>query len=306
LQTNIQGKDLDLDKKGNEINSLQTELEQRKSEIETMNVDLQTRNNIIENFKNQLSQNQMSLLEKTKLEESLKEEIQVKTSLVDQLEAEKKSLSFSLNKMKDAIPSSVIMINKDNLITNWNKKAEEIFGFQTGMHNSDISNWDFFNDERITDAGTKLLKHKKPVNVKSVTIKDKQGNRRLTDVTQMPMVDSNGETQGAIMVFDDVSDRVEIQAELERKQQQLDDITTKYQDAYKKLSLVDREIDATNQELKQKKDALEKKTTESNDLNLEIQKQTMSLELKKQELETADNTIQEKTNEVHSLQFSLS
>jgi len=254
-------------------------------------------------MKEQLSINQTQLFEKSKLEETLKTDIHEKSHLVSQLKTERDSLVLSIEKMKDAIPASVIMLNKDNIITNWNKKAGEIFGFN--LQNTDITKMDFFKDERITNASAKIINEKESVNIKSVSIKDKQGNPRLTDITQMPMVDSDGEMQGTIMVFDDISSQVGLQAELDRKQKKLDDVTMKYQNAYNKLSLVDQEIDATNNELKQRKEKLNKKISEINNMNLEMQKQNINLEVKKKELESADQNIIEKSHEVNRLETEL-
>ena len=107
------------------------------------------------------------------LYEMREKEIEEKANKIGQLELEINNLNFIFKNMKNSIPSSVILINKENMITNWNKKAEEMFGMEPDKTiGADIFELELLKDERINDALNESRKNKKMVTVKSVSIKN--------------------------------------------------------------------------------------------------------------------------------------
>ena len=78
------------------------------------------------------------------------------------------------------------------------------------------------------------------------SLKDKEGDIRLTNVSKLPMHDQNGEFQGAMLILDDVSETQEIHAELQRKTQDLEKLDSRFQDVYTKLKLANEEKTAVD------------------------------------------------------------
>ena len=64
----------------------------------------------------------------------------------------------------------------------------------------------------------------KQVKTKSIAVTDRKGNVKLTDVSQMPIVDTNGNVQGTIMVLDDKSEIAGMKAEMERKDEEIESL----------------------------------------------------------------------------------
>ena len=78
---------------------------------------LKSRNEIIKQIKIQLTENHTQLLEKT--------------ALIDALKSERESAVFNFNNIKDSLSSSIILVDKDNIITTLNEKAEKLFGIDS-------------------------------------------------------------------------------------------------------------------------------------------------------------------------------
>ena len=161
---------------------------------------------------------------------------------MNQIETEKDQLNFYFNNLKNSIPSSVIMVNKDNIITTWNKKATKMLDLKTesaiGM---DVLKLELMGRERLREGLKQCKKGKKTVAVKSISIKNRNGDRFLTNITQIPLIDSKGEFQGIVMVMDDATSIIGMQAELERKQEEIEDLNNRFQETYTRLKLANME-----------------------------------------------------------------
>ena len=93
--------------------------------------------------------------------------------------------------------------------------------------------------ERLREGLEQCKKDKKAVTVKSVSIKNQNGDRFLTNVSQIPLIDGNGEFQGVMMVIDDVTNIVGMQAEIERKQEEMKDLDRRFKETFTRLKLAD-------------------------------------------------------------------
>jgi hypothetical protein len=100
-----------------------------------------------------------------------------------------------------------------------------------------ISKLKFAGRQRLRESIKQCREAKKAVTVKSLSLKDKNDNRFLTNVSQIPLLDSTGEFQGIIMVIDDVTSVVAMQAELQRKGEEMDSLNRRFQETYTKLKL---------------------------------------------------------------------
>jgi PAS domain S-box-containing protein len=201
--------------------------------------------------------------------------------------------------MKNAIPSSILILNKDNTITNWNKKAEEMLGLELEkMRGVDVFAFEMMEKERVREGMDHCLQEKKLVTVKSVALKNLEGTRYLTDITHIPLLDAHGELQGTMMIIDDKSDLAATQAELERKQHDLEQLDARFQETYAKLKLADiadmgrfkgeREVLAMRSEL-------ERKTKDF----------TAVMEEKQRELDSLHQSILSKTSELDHVTIQL-
>jgi PAS domain S-box-containing protein len=132
----------------------------------------------------------------------------------------------------------VIIVNNENIITTWNKKAEGLFGVpSTSAIGMNISQVDLMDKERVREGFEQCKKMKEPVMIHSVSLKGDSENRVLTNVTQIPLIDDMGEFQGMMLVIDDVTSFVGIQADLQLKEQEMTDLTKRFQEMSTKLKI---------------------------------------------------------------------
>jgi len=168
----------------------------------------------------------------------LQQELEKKTTELNHIQTERDNLHFVFDHMENSIPSSVITVNNDNIITTWNKKAEELFGVPaTTAVGMNISQVDLMGRERVREGFEHCKKKKEPVTVHSVSLKGDSENRILTNVSQIPLLDNTGESKGMMIVIDDVTDFVGIQADLQIKQQEMTDLTKRFQDMHTSLKV---------------------------------------------------------------------
>jgi len=285
----INGYKTELEKHQQTIQDLQTELGNRKE-------DLNYRNTKLNSKEKQLQDLQTELQERIKEVEFKNNELIKQQETVNKLHKERDQFVFNFNKIKNSIPSSIIITDKNSNITDWNKKAEEILGLDPGsVKGSDLFKLDLIKKERILEKIKEFEKNKAPVTIKSISVKNKKGDIILTNISQTPLFDSNGEFQGAIMRLDDVSDTEGTQAELRRKQDDFEKLDRKFQDVYTKLKLVTQEKSAYDEHLSRLGD----------DKNREIGNLSGALKEKQRELESINNTIMNKSGELTNLNKAL-
>ena len=279
----------ELEKQSILIQDLQTELNNR---IEGLN----SRNTKIDSMEQEISSLQSELQTKLRDLENSKVEILNRQEQIKKLKHEKDEIIFHFNKMKNTIPSSIIMVDKNNNIINWNKKAEEMIGLDsensTGMNLLELN---LMKKERILEGISKFEKDKKPISVKSISIKNKQGGIYLTNISHVPMHDQNGEYLGAIMVLDDISETKEISAELKRKQEDLEKLDSKFKDVYTRLKIVDKGKIIVEGQIPKVNDEHQREIKHIGNL----------LEEKQKELESICKSISSKNDELGSITKKL-
>ncbi|MFH1014112.1 MAG: PAS domain-containing protein, partial [Thermoplasmatota archaeon] len=256
----------ELTQKLQELPKIKTELQEKQYEIEMLNAEVETRNKLIEEMKRQLTEKQTVLIERLQDTERLQaeltkqnqelpkkneallglngevirlqQELEKKTADLTHIRTERDNLHFVFDHMENSIPSSLIIVNNDNIITTWNKKAEELFGVPaTTVVGMNISQVDLMGKERVRDGFEQCKKKKEPVTIHSVSLKGDSENRILTNISQIPLLDDAGEFQGMMLVIDDVTDFVGIQTDLQIKQQEITDLTKRFQDIYTSLKV---------------------------------------------------------------------
>jgi PAS domain S-box-containing protein len=199
--------------------------------------------NIIEKQGNDIEKLQKTEF-KTELEKKIKEldskndELLKHQEIINCLKQEKNDILLSFDKIKNTIPSSIIIVDKNNNITNLNKKAEELLGVNIdkslGTNLFEISQ---MKKERISNGILQSEREKKPLSIQSVSIKNNKGDIRLTNISHIPMIGSKGDLQGAIMILDDVTDTEEIKADLKIKEEDLGRLDSKLKNANNKLQI---------------------------------------------------------------------
>jgi hypothetical protein len=164
--------------------------------------------------------------------------------------------------------------------------------------------------ERITEKMKEFDKDKKPVRINAISVKNNQGDVRLTNISKLPMHSDTGEIQGSLMILDDVSETEHFKAALERKESDLQRLDSKFQDVYTKLKLISQDktsMDAHIQNLGSEKEKqirhfskiLEEKQNELNNI-------TKHINLKTGELENINERLNENRTSLQIVENELS
>jgi PAS domain S-box-containing protein len=187
------------------------------------------------------------------------------------------------------------MVNRDGIVTSWNKKAEEMLSLEADkVVGKNLFEIELMGKERLREGLRQCQKEKKSVTVRSIAIKNQRGDVSLTDISHMPVLDSHGEPQGTVMVINDVSEIAKIQAELKQKQQDLKNLDNRFQEVYTKLKLADRDKAANS-------DDLIKIKTDIRMENRDKEHMDNILNEKKRELESLSKTTELKTSEFNGI-----
>jgi PAS domain S-box-containing protein len=276
------------------VNWFKADIEKKQEECRLLSEGLEKRDHEI---KKQLHASQTVSAEKNKIEDRIKIELdQIKNELrvreeevrherqrrekqadeINLLQGEKSRLNFYFQAMKTHNPTPIIITDQNNNIVMLNKKAEEIFGIKdTKVIGTNIFNLTIVKKERVRDGIKQCLSSGESVIVKSISVKDWQGSTRLTDISHIPMLDIAGDIQGAVMVFNDVTKTTEMQAELEKKQEDLEVMNQKFHEMQTRSQLVDSERNATAME---KVDSnLEKRQRDLDEITESIKTKSMEL-----------------------------
>jgi len=201
--------------------------------------------------------------------------------------------------MKNALPSSILVVDTEQKIIDWNRKAAEMLGLD--LENAallHLESLEIMERERVRNGFLQCFQEKKPVTIKSVSVKSRQGSRFLTDIYHVPILDTQGELRGAFMIMNDISDIAEIQAASERQKEEILALEQRYQEAYAKLKLSDIEKNAICDDLLKVRTELESKTQTTSHVN-------MILEERKRELETTNDLITSKMQELNDITRKL-
>jgi diguanylate cyclase (GGDEF)-like protein/PAS domain S-box-containing protein len=124
-------------------------------------------------------------------------------------------------KLLDSLTDGVYFVDPNRSITYWNKAAEMLTGFKS----SEMVGKNCFADlmTHVDDRGTTLCSKECPLqktltdNVQSfaeVYLRHKDGHRVPVSIRVIPVLDAQDRVKGAIEIFNDMSERTELQARM--------------------------------------------------------------------------------------------
>jgi two-component system CheB/CheR fusion protein len=126
---------------------------------------------------------------------------------------------------------------------------------------------------------------RRPVLVKDIEWRGRQGESRWLDLHMAPLIDRTGEVMGTVLTFSDATVQRQLQRELEQSHQELET-------AYEELQSTNEELETTNEELQSTVEELE--TT-----NEELQSTNEELETMNEELQSTNEELQTLNDELH-------
>jgi PAS domain S-box-containing protein len=142
-----------------------------------------------------------------KIHSQLKE-LQGEVIVRKQAEAEMRTLRNYLKNIVDSMPSALIGVDREGLVTQWNKEAALMTGLTAdqaqGQSVTDVLPRAYTKKDKIKQAIMDRAFHQD-----STIARQEEGETRYSDITIYPLI-SNG-VDGAVIRIDDVTERVQIE-----------------------------------------------------------------------------------------------
>ena len=135
-------------------------------------------------------------------------------------------------------PSAIFTVNKDKIVTSWNRKAEEV----TGYSDDEIVGREcmLFADEPCKNkCGLYSDDVKKPVVCKECTIRRKDGKLRVISKNADTLKDGYGNVTGGIESFEDITEKKEREREVKSAYLQINQI---FQGVSEGMCLIDKDF----------------------------------------------------------------
>lgn len=172
------------------------------------------------------------------------------------------------------------------------KNQEEIYG---------KTDFDFFTSEHAEQAFNdeqEIIKTKKPLIgfVEKETLKD--GTVRYVSTTKMPYFDEHGEVTGTFGISRDITKMMELELEIKKQNEKLQEKQNELTDAYNELTLQQEELKATNEELKAQEDELRVANEELAHQTKILSESEKSLQVQQEELRVTNEELELKTNQL--------
>jgi two-component system, chemotaxis family, CheB/CheR fusion protein len=124
------------------------------------------------------------------------------------------------------------------------------------------------------------------------------GDVQHLDVQVMPLQENGGNLLGVSITFDDVSQRLRLQADLQRVTQELGT-------AYEELQSTHEELETTNEELQSTNEELETTNEELQSTNEELETMNEELQSTNEELQTLNEELHGRSAELHKVNAFL-
>jgi len=276
---------------------LDDELEQRDQRLKRQQQELQQKETDFKKIKDESSEQQKKILQLDAEIGQRKRELEDFSNTIAELEHEREKHNSLLEHMKNSIPTPLLFVDKNQMVTTWNKKATDLLGLSADNENTlDLFSLDVLEKERVRDGILRCLRERTSVTIKSISLKNLQGTRFLTDVSFVPLFNGNEEAHEAFMIVRDISDVSDIQARLERQKEEILALESRCEDAHARLKVADVGRHTIGKDLPKVQTDLDSTTTG----HIEF-----LLEEKRRELDTTNELIASKVQELNDITKKL-
>lgn len=145
---------------------------------------------------------------------------------IKQAEGKLQKTLDKINTLVQSSPAAIITINTEGIVTQWNKAAEQIFGWTDGevlgKQNPIVP--DAKQDE-FRDFSKKAVGGKSILNIETWRQK-KDGSRVEVNLSIIPLIDATGIVYGAMAFILDVTDRNRMEDKVRKNEEKLRNITS--------------------------------------------------------------------------------
>jgi len=179
-----------------ELETTTEELQSTAEELETSNAELQSTNEELETTNEELRSTNEEL-------ETTNEELKDRTEQLDLINMYNKAIIQSMEQ-------SLFVLNKNGIITTWNPAAEEMFG----VKEEDAIGNSFFNfktencikTDKLIQIIRQVIGNKKHYHEKNFECLTSSDEKRLLELTIVPLIEITGEIIGTMVISRDITE----------------------------------------------------------------------------------------------------
>jgi two-component system, chemotaxis family, CheB/CheR fusion protein len=195
-----------------------------------------------------------------------------------------------------ANPVAQLVVTSDGLVALSNRQAESMFG----VSSRDVGRP--FRDLDISYRPAELRRYIEQAQVERRIVAvgaveyprgGPAGETMYLEIHVNPLVDAGAGLIGVTLIFQDVTERVRLQDELERANRQLED-------AYEELQSTNEELETTNEELQSTVEELETTNEELQSTNEELETMNEELQSTNDELQNINDQLRESSLQLDS------
>jgi two-component system CheB/CheR fusion protein len=146
----------------------------------------------------------------------------------------------------------------------------------------------------LASAIDEAMRERRSVVLREQLFRPRKGDERLLEVTVAPLLPDGGTTQGASVVFEDVSRYATMRRELAANRRDLEL-------AYEELQSTIDELETTNEELQSANEELQTTNEELQSTNEELETMNEELQSTNEELETINDELRDRTSDLNQV-----
>jgi two-component system, chemotaxis family, CheB/CheR fusion protein len=192
-------------------------------------------------------------------------------------------------------PHGQLIVSRSGLLTFANLPARTLFGIGLDDLGRPFQDLDVsYQPSDLRTPVEEALRERRRIGVGEIRFRPPEGEERTLDVTVVPLLPSDGQPHGVVIVFEDVSRYSRLQQELEGNRRDLEL-------AYEELQSTIDELETTNEELQSANEELQTTNEELQSTNEELETMNEELQSTNEELETINDELRDRTSELNQV-----
>ena len=193
----------------------------------------------------------------------------------------------------ELLPMAQIVVDIQGNVALANRQARILFNLSTQDVSRPLQDLELsYRPAELRSRIQQAYSERRTIAISNVEFNQSEGNVVYLDIEVVPLLDSNADTQGVTIIFNDVTRYNLLQRELQRSSQELET-------AYEELQSTNEELETTNEELQSTNEELETTNEELQSTNEELETMNEELQSSNEELQTTNEELRQRTEELN-------
>jgi two-component system, chemotaxis family, CheB/CheR fusion protein len=194
----------------------------------------------------------------------------------------------------EASPVAQLAVDSAGSVVLANERARELFGLRREDVGRPLRDLQLsYRPVDLRSLIDRVESERRPVLVKEIEWRSRQGELRWLDLNIAPLIDPAGVVSGTVLTFHDATVHRQLRRELEQSHQELET-------AYEELQSTNEELETTNEELQSTVEELETTNEELQSTNEELETMNEELQSTNEELQTLNDELRQRSQDLNT------